>query len=139
MRFGTGIISHGKETAGSSRINAGDAPMTQNDPTDHALAAIAKILDKPETPSDTPDAIKAEAAAEQPELHLAEEILTAPPSAPPPPPVVAAAIADVEAEPEPERYPNGNPEKGSLDGHWALAAVDQEKVDSQEDADDYGK
>ena len=102
MRFGTGIISHGKETAGSSRINAGDAPMTQNDPTDHALAAIAKILDKPETPSDTPDAIKAEAAAEQPELHLAEEILTAPPSAPPPPPVVAAAIADVEAEPEPE-------------------------------------
>ncbi|MGN6116613.1 MAG: hypothetical protein ACTHN2_13965, partial [Nitrobacter sp.] len=76
--------------------------MTQNDPTDHALAAIAKILDKPETRPDTPDAIKAEAAAEQPELHLAEEILTAPPSAPTPPPVVAAAIADVEAEPEPE-------------------------------------
>jgi len=76
--------------------------MTQNDPTDHALAAIAKILDKPETPPDAPDTVSAEPPAEQPEVQLAEEILTAPPSAPPPPPVVAAAIADVEAEPEPE-------------------------------------
>lgn len=76
--------------------------MTQNDPTDHALAAIAKILDKPETTPDPSDVIAAETVAEKPELQLAEEILTAPPSAPPPPAIVAAAIADVEPEPESE-------------------------------------
>jgi hypothetical protein len=74
--------------------------MTQNDPTDHALAAIAKILDKPETPPDAPETAAVEVAAEQqPEIHIAEEILTTPPSAPPPP-VVAAVVAEVESEPE---------------------------------------
>jgi hypothetical protein len=65
--------------------------MTQNDPTDHALAAIAKILDKPETPPDAPHKLEAESPAEKPEVQLAEEILTAPSNAPPPP-VVAAVV-----------------------------------------------
>lgn len=68
--------------------------MTQNDPTDHALAAIAKILDKPETP-DAPDKTEAKSPAEKPEIQLAEEILAAPPSAPPPPVVAAAVEAEL--------------------------------------------
>jgi hypothetical protein len=31
------------------RMNSGDCVLSENDPTDHALAAIASILDKPES------------------------------------------------------------------------------------------
>jgi hypothetical protein len=83
MRFGTGIAPHDSQVATPSRANTGEARVTQNDPTDHALAAIASILDKPES-SDTPR----ESSGESTELRLAEEILAAPqtsPAAPPPP------------------------------------------------------
>jgi hypothetical protein len=111
MRFGTGVVSHGKEPAGSSRINAGAEPMTQNDPTDHALAAIAKILDKPETPPDAPDETEAKSPAETPEIQLAEEILAAPPSVPPHPVDTAA----VKAEPADDADDNEPANVGSMD------------------------
>jgi hypothetical protein len=44
------------------RTNSGDCVLSENDPTDHALAAIASILDKPESLS-VPDA---SVAAEEP-------------------------------------------------------------------------
>lgn len=82
MRFGTGIVSHDSEVAEPSRANTEEVRVTQNDPTDHALAAIASILDKPEAPDtlDTPT----EKSAEPSELRLAEEILTAPHTPAPP-------------------------------------------------------
>ncbi len=59
--------------------------MSESDPTDHALAAIANILDKPDT-SEKHDARSApDSETDQPEFRLAEEILTTPPAAPPPP------------------------------------------------------
>lgn len=42
--------------------------MNESDPTDHALAAIASILDKPEPPAFPDASIAAEEAAEKPAL-----------------------------------------------------------------------
>ena len=57
--------------------------MTESDPTDHALAAIASILNKPET-SEKQNARSASESetTDQPEFRLAEEILTTAPTAP---------------------------------------------------------
>jgi hypothetical protein len=51
-------------------MNSGDCALSENDPTDHALAAIASILDKPESLS-FPDA---SAVAENPAVSPSETI-----------------------------------------------------------------
>jgi hypothetical protein len=64
--------THAPADARSRRIswNSGDRALNESDPTDHALAAIASILDKPE-PVSVPDA---SAAAEKPEVSAAHEV-----------------------------------------------------------------
>ena len=83
--------------------------MTENDPTDNALAAIAKILDRPETSADLPHTAAPE-VAEQPEIKLAEEILAAPSSAPPP----AIVPADVDAEPDDAKPDDAEPAHAAI-------------------------
>lgn len=72
------------------RFRNGITQVSEGDPTDHALAAIASIVDKGETSDDrnAGDAPEAE-SAEQPEFRLAQEILATPPDAPNPPPSVS--------------------------------------------------
>lgn len=73
--------------------------MTESDPTDHALAAIASILDKPET-SEKHDARSASESetTDQPEFRLAEEILTTAPTAPLSPSAPAAPSIPTDAD-----------------------------------------
>lgn len=109
--------------------------MTQNDPTDHALAAIAKILDKPETP-DAPDKAEAKSAAEKPEVQLAEEILAAPPSAPPPPVVAAAVeaelIDDTDDDDTNDNEPAANEDTDSEEIEPADTGIDLAAIDLTE-------
>jgi hypothetical protein len=53
--------------------------LNQNDPTNHALAAIASLLDQPEPPAPPPDA-----------LSVPEDALDVPPAMESPPPPIAA-------------------------------------------------
>jgi hypothetical protein len=85
-----------------SRVDSGVRPVTQSDPTDDALAAIASILEKPNErpvhkPADRPEVLDpesaeseipatAEVAAEWP--LPAEEPVAVPPPLPPAPPAV---------------------------------------------------
>ena len=51
------------------RTNSGDSVLSESDPTDHALAAIASILDKPETRSFPDASVAAEEPAERPAVE----------------------------------------------------------------------
>lgn len=115
MRFGTGIVPHDSEVTKPSRANTGEARVTQNDPTDHALAAIASILDKPES-SDTPR----ESSDESTELRLAEEILTAPQISP------ASSLPPLSPDAEPPETPAAASSSGAIYsriGPGPLAAI----------------
>jgi hypothetical protein len=86
----------------ASRVDSGVQPVTQSDPTDEALAAIASILEKPNErpvhkPADSPETLSpentesdtpatAEVAAELP--APAVESVVVPPPLPPTPPAV---------------------------------------------------
>ena len=50
-------------------MNSGDCVLSENDPTDHALAAIASILDKPESLSYPDASVAAEKPAEKPPVE----------------------------------------------------------------------
>jgi hypothetical protein len=64
---------------GSFRVNAGVRVLSQSDPTDDALAAIASILKKPgdmpiDKPPDTPIEKPASDAIDEPEIASSEEV-----------------------------------------------------------------
>jgi len=58
---------HQDNEPGIGRSRSGDCVLNDSDPTDHALAAIASILDKPEAPvPEAPSVPETPAAAEKP-------------------------------------------------------------------------
>ena len=68
---------------GSFRVNAGVKVLSQSDPTDDALAAIASILNKPadtpidkppEPPPEPPPGKPASDAVDKPEMAISEEV-----------------------------------------------------------------
>jgi hypothetical protein len=109
----------------------GDSQVTESDPTDHALAAIASILDKPETseeqnPGSTPES----KTTDQPEFRLAEEILTtAPAAAPPSAPAPPSTLTDADSFTEADNYTKFGP--------GPLAAVRFKWIARRDDNGDY--
>jgi hypothetical protein len=88
--------------AASSPINSGDRQVSEGDPTDHVLAAIASILDKSEA-SDRQEAVhesyEPEAARDEPAVSdqpepSAEETPVEPPAAAAP----SVAPSDIDAD-----------------------------------------
>jgi hypothetical protein len=84
--------------------------MSESDPTDHALAAIASILDKPETSEKQKSGSTPESkTTDQPEFRLAEEILTTAPAAPPSSSVPAPPSTDADSFTEADNYTKFGP------------------------------
>ena len=82
---------------GSFRVNPGVRVLSQSDPTDDALAAIASILQKPaETPVEKPGEIEkpADRVAAGPEAARDEAVPAAPPPPELPEPSAALALGD---------------------------------------------
>ena len=75
--------------------------MSESDPTDHALAAIASFLDKPEAEEQDAGSAPVSETTDQPEFRLAQEILTAPPAAPTSPSILSEADSYTKFGPGP--------------------------------------
>jgi hypothetical protein len=87
---------------GSFRVNAGVRVLSQSDPTDDALAAIASILKKPgdmpiDKPPDTPIEKPASDAIDEPEIASSEEVpVVSQPAQSSEPPQPTAADGDTD-------------------------------------------
>jgi hypothetical protein len=80
------LVAHRADSGCASFFGCGDWTLSKSDPTDHALAAIASILDQP-----------AEAAREM-EKPAAEAKPAMPPPIPSSPPPLAPALASMDGD-----------------------------------------